>query len=84
VGIGGGALAFARVEVHHRFSIESGGHNMCHESWWWRHRYEERDASRELWDEFEQTRPLSDPEPADEDTEITLERSDTDPVAADR
>jgi hypothetical protein len=57
---------------------------MCHESWWWRRRYEERDASRELWDEFEQTRPLSDPEPADEEAEITLERSDTDLVAGER
>jgi hypothetical protein len=46
---------------------------MCHESWWWRHRYEEREASRELWDEFEQTLPLSDPEPAEPETEVTLE-----------
>jgi hypothetical protein len=57
---------------------------MCHESWWWRRRYEEREASRELWDEFEQTRPLSDSKPADEESEITLERSDTDQVAAER
>jgi hypothetical protein len=55
---------------------------MCHESWWWRRRYEEREASRELWDEFERTRPLSDPEPADDESEITLERSDTDRLAA--
>jgi hypothetical protein len=43
---------------------------------------EEREASRELWDEFEQTRPLSDPEPADEEAEITLEHSEPEPVPA--
>ena len=56
---------------------------MCHESMWWRRRYEEREASRELWDEFEQTRPLSDPEPTHEEAEITLEASDGEPVVAD-
>jgi hypothetical protein len=54
---------------------------MCHESWWWRRRYEEREASRELWDEFEQTRRVSDPEPAYEEPELTLERSQPEPVA---
>lgn len=57
---------------------------MCHESWWWRRRYEEREASRELWDEFEQTRPLSNPAPADEDAEVTLEHPEPRPVATDR
>ena len=57
---------------------------MCHESWWWRRRYEEREESRELWDEFEQTRPLSDPGGADEETEVTLEHPEPRPVAADR
>jgi hypothetical protein len=57
---------------------------MCHESWWWRRRYEEREESRELWDEFEQTRPLSDPDTTDEEAEIRLEKSDSRPVAADR
>lgn len=54
---------------------------MCHESWWWRHRYEERETSRELWDEFEQTRPPSDPEPAEPETEVTLEDPESRPVA---
>jgi hypothetical protein len=53
---------------------------MCHE-WWHRRMHDERDASRELWDDFEQTRPLNDPEPGREDTEITLKHSDTEPVA---
>jgi hypothetical protein len=46
--------------------------------------YEEREADRELWDEFERTRPLSDPEPAEEVTEVTLERPGTEPVSAER
>jgi hypothetical protein len=56
---------------------------MCHE-WLWRHLYEEREAGRELWDEFERTPPVSDAEPAHEEAEITLERSDAEPVAAQR
>ena len=56
---------------------------MCHERWL-RRMYEKREASRELWDEFEQTRPLSDPEPADEEREITLERPEGETVAAER
>lgn len=54
---------------------------MCHE-WLWRRFYEEREADRELWDEFERTVPLSDPEPADEKAEITLEHPEPEPVAA--
>jgi hypothetical protein len=48
----------------------------------WRRFYEEREADRELWDDFERTVPLSDPEPADEEAEIRLEHSDAEPVAA--
>jgi hypothetical protein len=57
---------------------------VCHESWWWRRRHEEREESRELWDEFEQTRPLSDPDAAEEEAEVRLEQPDPRPVAADR
>jgi hypothetical protein len=53
---------------------------MCHD-WWYRRMYQEREADRELWDEFDRTRPLSDPEPADEEAEITLEKAEADPVA---
>jgi hypothetical protein len=45
---------------------------MCQE-WWLQRRREEGDASRELWDGFERTRPLSDPEVTDEQLEVTLE-----------
>ena len=34
---------------------------MCHD-WWLKRRFEEGEASRELWDEFERTRPLNEPE----------------------
>jgi len=56
---------------------------MCHD-WWYQRKLEEREASRRLWDEFEQTRPLSDPDGADEETEVTLEHPEPRPVAADR
>jgi hypothetical protein len=55
---------------------------MCHERWL-RRRAEEREASRRLWDEFEQTRPLSGPEVNDEDVEATLETGEPEPVAVD-
>jgi hypothetical protein len=56
---------------------------MCHE-WWLRRMHEQREASRELWDEFEQTRPLTDPKETDEEVEVSLERTEPAPVAADR
>ena len=56
---------------------------MCHE-WWERRMREEREASRELWDEFERARPLSDEAPADEEPKATLENPDAKPVAAKR
>jgi hypothetical protein len=56
---------------------------MCHEWWQWR-AYEEREASRKLWAEFERTRPLSDPEPANDDAEVTLEAPASEPAGAGR
>jgi hypothetical protein len=52
---------------------------MCHE--WWR-RFEEREASRQIWYEFERTRPLSDQEEIEEEPEVTLERPEATPLAA--
>jgi hypothetical protein len=46
---------------------------MCHE-WWWERRFEEREASRRMWEEFDRTRPLSDPEVVEEEPEVTLEK----------
>jgi hypothetical protein len=56
---------------------------MCHESWL-RRRREEREASRQLWDDFERTRPLSDPEVTDEQPEVTLEKREPTPLAAEQ
>jgi hypothetical protein len=54
---------------------------MCHE-WWRQRRLEEREASRQMWDEFERTRPLSEPEVTEEQPEITLEQEAAPPLAA--
>jgi hypothetical protein len=56
---------------------------MCHE-WWVSRMYDEREPRRELWDEFEHTRPLSDPRPADEEADFTLGNPDTGPALAER
>jgi hypothetical protein len=56
---------------------------MCHERWF-RRMHEEREADRKLWDEFERTRALSDTEPADEEADITLKRSEAQPAASER
>ncbi|MBV8943027.1 MAG: hypothetical protein JO240_14970 [Solirubrobacterales bacterium] len=54
---------------------------MCHE-WWLRRRFEEREASRRMWDEFERTRPLSDSEVTEAEPEVTLEKPDPATLAA--
>ena len=46
---------------------------MCHE-WWLQRRSQEREESRRLWDEFERTRQVSDPEVTEEEAEVTLEK----------
>ena len=56
---------------------------MCHDWWQWR-TYREGEASRELWDEFERTRPLSEPDPAERDAEVTLEVADAEAAGAER
>jgi hypothetical protein len=56
---------------------------MCHE-WWQRRRFEERDASRRLWDEFEQTRPISEPEVPEPESKITLGETEPTKLGAER
>ena len=56
---------------------------MCHERWL-RRRREEGEASRELWDEFERTQPLSDLEVTGEQPEVALEKQEPTPLAAER
>jgi hypothetical protein len=43
---------------------------MCHE-WWMRRRLDEAEEGRRLWDEFERTRPLTEPEVAVDEPEVT-------------
>jgi hypothetical protein len=52
---------------------------MCEEWWMWRRRREDEE-DRRLWDEFERTRPVSEPERIDE-REITLEQREETPAA---
>jgi hypothetical protein len=62
-----------------RFIIEGstrGGLAVCHE-WWFKHRDEEDETSRRMWDEFERTRPLSDREVTEEEPEVTLQKPET-------
>jgi hypothetical protein len=49
---------------------------VCHESWFHR-RDEEREASRRMWEEFERTRPLSDPGIPKKEPEVILEAPET-------
>lgn len=49
---------------------------MCNE-WWIRRQTEEREASRRMWEEFERTRPLSEPGVTEEEPEVSLEEPQT-------
>jgi hypothetical protein len=53
---------------------------MCEEWWMWRRRLEAEEGRR-LWDEFERTRPVGEPERTDE-REVTLEEREATPTAA--
>jgi hypothetical protein len=55
---------------------------MCEEWWMWRRRREAEEA-RGLWDEFERTRPVGEPDHVDE-PEVTLEDRERMPTAAER
>jgi hypothetical protein len=56
---------------------------MCHDWWQWR-LCQEHEESRELWDEFERTRPLTDPHPPDQEVEVTLESPEAERAGAER
>jgi hypothetical protein len=55
---------------------------MCEEWWMWRRR-RETEEGRRLWDEFERTQPVSEPERVDE-REVTLEEREATSAAAER
>lgn len=60
----------------------TGGLAMC-EEWWFRRRAEEAEASRRMWDEFERTRPLSDPDVTEDgEPEVMLEKPEPTRLAA--
>ncbi len=52
---------------------------MCEEWWMWRRR-REAEEGRWLWEEFERTRPVSEPDGTDE-REVTLEEREETPTA---
>ncbi len=56
---------------------------MCHE-WCQRRMQDGREASRDLWEEFEQTRPVNEPEVTGEEAEVTLETPHVKPLAVER
>ncbi len=61
-----------------------GGFEMCHEQWWAERRNRHARESREVWLDFEQTRPVDDPgAPEEEPDTIRLETED-EPVTAER
>ena len=53
---------------------------MC-EGWWFHRRVEEREASRQMWEEFDRTSPLTAPEVPDQEPEVSLEVPEPTPVA---
>ena len=53
---------------------------MCHDSWFQR-RAKDHEASRRLWEEFERTHPLSDPDITEEEPEVILEQPETSRLA---
>jgi hypothetical protein len=53
---------------------------VCHEGWL-QYQAEEREASRRMWDEFDRTRPLNDPQVPEEAPEVRLQKPETVPLA---
>ena len=49
----------------------TGRFAVCHESWFHR-RDEDQEASRRIWEEFERTRPVGDPEVTEHEPEVNL------------
>jgi len=56
---------------------------MCHE-WWMRRRFEEAEEGRGLWEDFERTRPVGEPEVTVEEPEVTLEEREAVRAPAER
>jgi hypothetical protein len=56
---------------------------MCHE-WWIRRQAEQAEEAPRIWDEFERTRPLSEPRASESEPEVTLEEREQEPAAVER
>jgi hypothetical protein len=56
---------------------------MCEEWLMW-HRRREAEEGRWLWDEFERTRPVSEPEVTADEPEVTLEEREAPPTPVER
>jgi hypothetical protein len=74
------ALAVLRDDHEDCSPIAQEVLSMC-EEWWMRRRRREAEEDHRLWDEFERTRPVSEPDRPDE-REVTLEERDETPTAA--
>jgi hypothetical protein len=80
-------VAVAVVEEHHGAAPDRQEvQGMCEEWWMWRRRREAEEARR-LWDEFERTRPVTEPGPVTEpermdEREVTLEEREATASAA--
>jgi hypothetical protein len=57
--------------------------SMCHE-WWMSRQLDEAEEGRRLCDEFERTRPLTEPEVALDEPEVTLDEREGTPTPAER
>jgi hypothetical protein len=78
---GGLVLAVGAFEEHHaRAPDRQEVLGMCEDWWMWR-RHREAEEARRLWDEFDRTQPVSEPERVDE-REVTLEQREATPTAA--
>lgn len=56
---------------------------MCNE-WWMRRRGEQAEEARRMWDEFERTRPVSEPQVSEDEPEVRLDEREEQPAAAER
>ena len=58
---------------------------MCHEGWWRERRARREEESREIWQDFERTRPGDRPEVPEDQPEVTrLDTEQEEPVPAER
>jgi len=57
---------------------------MCHEQWWRERRARRADESREVWLDFERTRPADEPVMPDDEPDVTRLDAEDEVVVADR